>query len=160
VASSWSIFIQLSRWCRSNKHKILVCIRDAQKMIPTISFSPNIYPINLHIIHTGDWTLVIYPYFLRNLYAVVQFCACVEWGHVHQTGTIPCSADASKFWRRWPDHHRTQISFCGQYLSGVRGGENLKVLSQSCRVGAVTLSIQDLWWVPESSTLVWGLALP
>ena len=79
---------------------------------------------------------------------------------VRPTCIIPCSADASKFWRRWLHHHRAQISFCGQRLAGVRGGENPKVLSRSCRVDAVTPSIQVVWWGPESSTLVWGLTLP
>jgi hypothetical protein len=88
---------------------------------------------------------------------MIQLCACLERGPVRPTCTIPCSADVSKFWRRWPHHHKTQISFCGQHLSVVRGGENLKMLSRSCRVDAVTPSNQVVWSVPEASTQVWGL---
>ena len=74
------------------------------------------------------------------LHAVLQLCTSVEWGPLCLIFTSPCPVDATKFWWHWPHCHLTQTSVRGQHLSGVWRGEILKVLSQGCRVDAVTPS--------------------
>jgi hypothetical protein len=104
-------------------------------------------------------TLYIYIYiyiyiythtdFLRTVRTVLWLCSSMEWGHVCPTSTIPCPVDATKFWWHWP-YHLTQISFCGQHLSGVWRSKNLKVRSWGYMVDVVTQSFQVTWWLPES----------
>jgi len=67
----------------------------------------------------------IYPNFPRNLHAVLQLCASMEWGLVCPTGTIPCPVDTTNFLWHWPHHHLPQTSFHTQHVSGVQRGENL-----------------------------------
>jgi len=48
-------------------------------------------------------------------------------------------------------HRQSRTSYCGLHSSGLQIGGNLRMLYRGCRTDGVTLSSQNLWWLPESS---------
>ena len=81
----------------------------------------------------------------------------MEWGHVCPTVTFPCPG-GNQVPTMLSTSSSDSTSFHGQHLSGVWRGEIPKVLSQGCRLGAGTLSIQVVM-ASQVVLMVWGLVL-
>lgn len=72
----------------------------------------------------------------------------MEWGHVCLTVNFPCPG-GNQVLTTLTTSSTDSTSFRRQHLSGVWRDAILKVLSQGCRLDAVTLSIRVVLWLPK-----------